>query len=342
MKLLSVKETVEELGISRATLYRLVDEGLPYTTVGARTKKFDPDEVRDFLKNRNTVLQSNLEIGREYTNDEIVRMFSISTQGGMRRSNSKNALVLFSTHTGLDRLYEDYWKDGILYYTGMGQIGDQDIDFAQNRTLKESNNTSIVVYLFEMYRDQYYRYRGIVKLEGEPFQENETDLNGDFRKVWKFPLKVISPLDYLPESYLAEAEKNQEKSLKRLDDRALMEKAKAASEASVDSNMTVRHKVYVRDQAISRYVKRRAHGFCQLCEQPAPFKVDGEPYLEEHHVIPLSEGGSDKIENACALCPNCHTRMHRLNLQTDKEKIYKKMAEDEAWMMQMTERESGQ
>ena len=337
MRLLTVRETLDELGISRATLYRLVDEGLPYTTVGTRTKMFNPDEVRDFIKNRSNEIQESLEIGREYTNDEIVKIFSISTQGGMRRSNSKNALVLFSVHTGKDRLYEDYWRDGTLYYTGTGQTGDQDINFAQNKTLKESNNTSIVVYLFEMYRDQYYRYRGIVKLSGEPKQEKETDINGVSRMVWKFPLTIISPQDYLPESYLEDAEKVQEKTLAKMDDRTLMEKAKAASKEPVKSNMTVRHIVYVRDQAIAKYVKRRARGICQLCGQPAPFEVNGEPFLEEHHVVPLSEGGPDTIENACALCPNCHKKMHRLNLQADKDKIYKKMAEDEARMMQMLE-----
>jgi len=36
----------------------------------------------------------------------------------------------------------------------------------------------------------------------------------------------------------------------------------------------------------------------------------GMPYLEVHHWTPLAEGGLDTIENAAALCPNCHKQAH--------------------------------
>nr|WP_307993153.1 HNH endonuclease [uncultured Niameybacter sp.] len=32
--------------------------------------------------------------------------------------------------------------------------------------------------------------------------------------------------------------------------------------------------------------------------------------MEEHHLIPLSEGGEDSLSNVFALCPNCHREMH--------------------------------
>ena len=52
----------------------------------------------------------------------------------------------------------------------------------------------------------------------------------------------------------------------------------------------------------------RAKGFCERCRQQAPFlrKSDGSPYLEGHHKIPLSEDGTDTLENVLALCPNCN------------------------------------
>ncbi|MEC5166165.1 putative HNH restriction endonuclease [Flavobacterium sp. PL11] len=34
------------------------------------------------------------------------------------------------------------------------------------------------------------------------------------------------------------------------------------------------------------------------------------PYLEVHHKKPLAEDGDDTIENAFALCPNCHRHAH--------------------------------
>lgn len=71
---------------------------------------------------------------------------------------------------------------------------------------------------------------------------------------------------------------------------------------------------YYRDPIIARYAKERANGICQLCGMPAPFNdKDGNPYLECHHIIWLSDGGEDTIENTVALCPNCHKRMHVLN-----------------------------
>ncbi|HDR7378766.1 TPA: HNH endonuclease [Bacillus toyonensis] len=37
---------------------------------------------------------------------------------------------------------------------------------------------------------------------------------------------------------------------------------------------------------------------------------DGTPYLEVHHVVPLATGGEDSVENAVALCQNCHRKAH--------------------------------
>lgn len=68
---------------------------------------------------------------------------------------------------------------------------------------------------------------------------------------------------------------------------------------------------FVRDPAVKAWVLKSANGICELCNSPAPFfKQDGVPYLEVHHVLPLSEGGSDRVSNTVAVCPNCHMRFH--------------------------------
>jgi predicted HNH restriction endonuclease len=56
----------------------------------------------------------------------------------------------------------------------------------------------------------------------------------------------------------------------------------------------------------------RSEGKCESCLHPAPFAraSDGTPYLEVHHRIMLSAGGEDTVENAIALCPNCHRAAH--------------------------------
>jgi len=68
---------------------------------------------------------------------------------------------------------------------------------------------------------------------------------------------------------------------------------------------------YVRDPAVKAWVLQGAGGKCEGCDAAAPFAgIDGLPYLEVHHVMPLSSHGSDTTTNAVALCPNCHRRCH--------------------------------
>lgn len=75
---------------------------------------------------------------------------------------------------------------------------------------------------------------------------------------------------------------------------------------------------YKRNKYIVEYAKRRSNGICQLCKKEAPFKdKENSPYLEVHHIKWLSDGGEDSIENTVALCPNCHRKMHTLNLEED-------------------------
>ncbi|WP_076119905.1 HNH endonuclease [Paenibacillus odorifer] len=76
--------------------------------------------------------------------------------------------------------------------------------------------------------------------------------------------------------------------------------------------------MYSRNPFVSLLAKKMAKGICQLCACPAPF-VDkkGEPYLETHHINWLSRGGHDTIENTVALCPNCHKKIHELDLESD-------------------------
>jgi len=65
---------------------------------------------------------------------------------------------------------------------------------------------------------------------------------------------------------------------------------------------------------------------CDLCNQEAPFRAKGgEPYLECHHILWLSKKGVDRIENAAAICPNCHRKMHILNQKRDRDLLLKKI-----------------
>jgi len=68
---------------------------------------------------------------------------------------------------------------------------------------------------------------------------------------------------------------------------------------------------YQRDAAVVSWVLHRADGRCECCGQPAPFIAkSGAPFLEVHHVQPLSDGGEDTPANTAAICPNCHREAH--------------------------------
>jgi hypothetical protein len=70
-------------------------------------------------------------------------------------------------------------------------------------------------------------------------------------------------------------------------------------------------KTYARNDAVKSWVLARAKGSCESCAEPAPFVSEsGEPYLEVHHIKQLAHGGSDRVSNTVALCPNCHRQFH--------------------------------
>ena len=68
---------------------------------------------------------------------------------------------------------------------------------------------------------------------------------------------------------------------------------------------------YVRSPEVVAWVQENAKGICESCGKKGPFMTsNNEFYLEVHHVHFLFEGGADTIENAVAVCPNCHKGFH--------------------------------
>ena len=92
----------------------------------------------------------------------------------MRKSNRANCLVLISKHNSSNP-YDDKWNGDHFEYTGMGMNGDQSVDYMQNKTVAESNTNGVTLYLFESFESNNYIYRGIVKLDGEPYYEIQED-----------------------------------------------------------------------------------------------------------------------------------------------------------------------
>lgn len=76
--------------------------------------------------------------------------------------------------------------------------------------------------------------------------------------------------------------------------------------------LTVTTTTYQRNADVVAEVLERANGVCERCGAAAPFirVSDGTPYLEVHHKVRLADGGEDTVENAIAVCPNCHRELH--------------------------------
>jgi len=77
-------------------------------------------------------------------------------------------------------------------------------------------------------------------------------------------------------------------------------------------SMVVTTTAFKRNPNVVAEVLFQSKGKCGSCFEDAPFnrKSDGTPYLEVHHKVTLSQGGDDTVENAIALCPNCHRKQH--------------------------------
>lgn len=263
--------------------------------------------------------------GKVYTNQEICVTFGVTYMGGMRKSNLKKCLVLIAKHD--NPLYDDQWtEDGVMNYTGMGKVGNQDLSFFQNKTLKNSRTNGIKVYLFEAYKDNEYYYDGEVYLDGAPYTAQEVDELNEIRTVYKFPLRRVDgsggAVVKADDVKTADEHKRKVVQKKNLDEIANKAKAEGTSKTTVTIIQTTQRN---RNQYVEAYTKLRANGVCDLCGYPGPFQSKGKPYLESHHVIFLADGGPDAIYNTVALCPNCHRKMHVINDPSDKKKLVKKI-----------------
>ena len=67
--------------------------------------------------------------------------------------------------------------------------------------------------------------------------------------------------------------------------------------------------------SVDEYVFARQEGRCACC---------GKPIGDNHHIIPVSEGGSDGPENRVGLCEDCHGKYHVGELEIDLEGCLKK------------------
>ena len=135
---------------------------------------------------------SDLKLYKKYKLTDLIEIFNngaFQYGQGMVYTKDKNTLVLISKHTK-DKLYQDELKNGKIYYTGMGQNGDQVVAL-QNKRLVNAKTSNTTVYMFLVFKKNEYTYYGRVSLEDPYYYDIEPDLQGIDRHVLKFPLTFL-------------------------------------------------------------------------------------------------------------------------------------------------------
>jgi len=112
----------------------------------------------------------------------------------------------------------------------------------------------------------------------------------------------------------------------------LRQKAYDAASTAVASGARISKQTwYARSEQVRQYVLARANGYCEACDEIAPFnRRDGTPYLEPHHTTRLADEGLDHPATVGAICPTCHRRIHSgVDGASWNERLLKRIADKE-------------
>ena len=272
-----------------------------------------------------------IKIGDVLSEEEVASVFGCQTQLGIRLNKKNHAIVIVSTTYKDD--YSDYWDGDTLFYVGTNASADE---HGQTLSGHGNNNGALkavwtaddkpTLFLFEKYTKNSCTYKGIVTLCKEPYKEPKST-DSDY-SIWRFPLK-LAEVDF---SVLTSDYQELEQAETQKEFQALKEAVISAGRSRVIGrehiSRPVTTKTFDRNPVFSSYTKKRARGVCDLCNRAAPFyDKHGNPYLESHHVIWLSRGGDDFPTNMVALCPNCHSQIHVLDAEADRQKLFDKLAD---------------
>ncbi|MBP1850525.1 HNH endonuclease [Rhizobium halophytocola] len=232
---------------------------------------------------------------------DINARFSSTPQGGIIRPSRHNLVIAITGPGGHSYGYQDREnEDGTFDYFGAGRMGDMELVRGNKAIVEHSADSRSLLLFQEVGRRKGLRFKGEYVLESYTWQM-APDETGAMRRAVVFKLR---PLENIVETVL-----NDEEPLK-LSDEELLARARDAGQPMAPGTTTISN-TYLRSKHVREWVLRRAAGHCEADGAPAPFlRANGEPYLEPHHILRVSDGGPDDIHHVIALCPNCHRRAH--------------------------------
>jgi 5-methylcytosine-specific restriction protein A len=242
-------------------------------------------------------------IGQRIKRTKIHEEFGGNPQCGISSSGQFNAVFLF-TGDDSNNPYQDVWiSETEFRYSGQGRRGDQTFDRSSpngraNDDLRNHAKYGKEVHLFEksVQADSIVVYLGQVKYVDHDFKQRD-DADGSPRQEIRFELQLIDSEPSVDESAIS-------------DEKTLAELAEESSTTSFTSS-SGGGRSYRTSRFVREYALDWAEGYCQGCEEEAPFNTpDDDPYLEVHHVFRRADGGPDHPDTVIALCPNCHSKRH--------------------------------
>lgn len=250
------------------------------------------------------------EKNKLYKRSELHDRYGGSRQRGISTPNKHKLIFMFDSGMDEEFGYKNGWNedDGLYYYSGEGQEGNQSFSFGNKALLNHIENGEDV-YLFESLGRGTYRFVDQLILIGYDIQFG-IDKHHNQREVIVF---AFEPLHVIQEEAHQFSSTMRYKTIEELEAIASRDPKRATS-----LSMPAR-KLQVREQtaALHYYVLARANNCCEACHQPAPFETEEGPYLELHSLYKESDDGLSRPDQVVAVCPNCHARLHKGKDQTN-------------------------
>lgn len=188
-------------------------------------------------------------------------------------------------------------------------------------------------------KDSFYqRYRGENLSTKTVTHVRKQDQNIFTSKTKLLDIKPSGDLEedfynYKAESYAEEA--------KTLPPQDLISQIKERNKRNKNLTKRVRKqkrltKLYERDPKMGGWLQSLYENKCQVCGETFIVPSTKKFYSEPHHIIPVSEEGSNEYTNIIVVCPTCHKKFERNYLKIDidnktlfsyseSEQKYKKM-----------------
>ncbi|MDO8510619.1 MAG: HNH endonuclease [Nanoarchaeota archaeon] len=231
----------------------------------------------------------NLEIGKEYTKEEIESAFDTNfgsrIKGITLRKTAEGApcILLFSRSQGpyTDKIYADEF-----FYDGEGLNKDQDLTTA-NKALKEANKTGRIIYGFRQEKVKIkWEYLGILTVMDYSYILK----NGFMTYEFRLKKEGIDNTDELEVS----------------DKRIVREEPEEYLQLT-DTTDSILSKVSrkKRDAKFSKNIKNLYDNTCVVCQKKR-FTAALYPEVEAAHIYPKEKNGSDNLKNGIALCKLHH------------------------------------